>query len=130
MSSEDFDEEILEELRRIRESLEKKPTPPAPPPKGFWDEFVQFLRKYGVIGLAIAFVIGGAVMSLVTAFVKDILMPVITFFLPQGAWEDFIWRIGPIHLSIGHFVSTLIDFMIIALIVFILMKGLEKIPLN
>ncbi len=93
MSSENFDEEILEELRRIRESLEKKPIPLAPPPKGIWEEFVQFLRKYGVMGLAIAFVIGGAVMSLVSAFVKDILMPVITFFLPQGAWEDFIWII-------------------------------------
>lgn len=130
MSSENLTKEMLEELRKIRESLEKKPTPPAPPPRGFFDEFVQFLRKYGVIGLAIAFVIGGAVMSLVTAFVNDILMPVITFFLPQGAWEDFIWRIGPIHLSIGHFMSTAIDFMIIAFIVFILMKSLEKTPLK
>lgn len=130
MSYEDFEEEMLEELRKIRESLEKKPTPLAPPPKGFWDEFVQFLRKYGVIGLAIAFVIGGAVMNLVSAFVNDILMPVITFFLPEGAWEGFIWRIGPIHISIGHFISTAIDFMIIAFIVFMMMKSLEKNPLK
>jgi large conductance mechanosensitive channel len=127
---EKFEEKMLEELRRIRESLEKQPTPAIPPPGRLWDEFVRFLRKYGIIGLALAFIIGGAVVTLVSAFVNDILMPIITFFLPQGAWEDYIWRIGPIHISIGHFVSTVIDFMVIALIVFILMKGLEKAPLK
>jgi large conductance mechanosensitive channel len=94
------------------------------------DNFVQFLREYGVIGLAIAFVISSAVMNLVSAFVNDIPMPVITFFPPQDVWEDFIWRIGPIHISIGHFFSTAIDVMIMACIIFILMKSLGKTPLK
>ena len=53
MSKED---EMLVELRKIREAVEK--APPPQPPKGLWREFIDFLSKYKVIGLAVAFVIG------------------------------------------------------------------------
>ena len=126
MSSENIQEEILEELRKIREGLEPKPSPPAPEPQGFRAEFMEFLNKYGIIGLAIAFIIGGAAGALVSALVSDILMPIITFFIPGGAWRDAVWIIGPIELSIGHFVGVFIDFIVIAIVVFILMKQLTK----
>jgi large conductance mechanosensitive channel len=126
MSSENIQEEILEELRKIREGLEPKPSPPAPEPQGFRAEFMEFLNKYGIIGLAIAFIIGGAAGALVSALVSDILMPIITFFIPGGAWREAVWIIGPIQLSIGHFVGVFIDFIVIAIVVFIMMKQLTK----
>jgi large conductance mechanosensitive channel len=126
MSSENIQKQILEELRKIREGLEPKPTPPAPEPHGFRAEFMAFLNKYGIIGLAIAFIIGGAAGALVSALVSDILMPIITFFIPGGGWREAIWIIEPIQLSIGHFVGALIDFVVIAVVVFILMKQLTK----
>lgn len=126
MSSENIQEQILEELRKIREGLEPKPSPPAPEPQGFRAEFMEFLNKYGIIGLAIAFIIGGAAGALVSALVSDILMPIITFFIPGGAWREAVWIIGPIQLSIGHFVGVFIDFIVIAIVVFILMKQLTK----
>jgi large conductance mechanosensitive channel len=132
MSEESVDREILQELQKIRESL-AKPAPPAPqqtPPRGLIDEFVQFLNKYGVMGLAIAFIMGGAVSNLVSALVKDIIMPVITFFIPDGEWQTYILRLGPIQLLVGHFVGALLDFLIIALVIFTLMKQLKKTPLN
>ncbi len=53
------DDEILEELRRIRTLLEPKPAPPAQPPKkGLWNEFMDFFSKYKVMGLAVAFIMG------------------------------------------------------------------------
>ena len=87
---------------------------------------MEFLNKYGIIGLAIAFIIGGAAGALISALVADLLMPIITFFIPGGAWREAALILGPIQLSIGHFIGALIDFIIIALVVFVLMKQLTK----
>jgi large conductance mechanosensitive channel len=126
--SEDIQKDMLEVLKEIKDAVAPKPEPPAPEPpkKGFWEEFMDFLQKYGVIGLAIAVIIGGAAGNLVSALVADILMPVITFFIPGGAWREAVFNVGPIVLSIGHFIGVVIDFLIIALIVFIIMKRIEK----
>ena len=92
------------------------------------NQFIAFLIKYGVVGLAIAVIIGGAAGSLISALVADILMPLITFFIPRGQWRYATLTLGPIVLPIGHFVGILIDFLIIAFVVFILMKQIEKTP--
>jgi len=94
------------------------------------NQFMEFLSKYGVVGLAIAVIIGGATGSLVSALVADILMPIITFFIPEGEWRYATLTLGPIVLAIGHFVDVLIDFLIIAVVVFILMKQIEKTSLK
>ena len=128
--SEEILKELLEEVKAIKEASVPAPAAPAPEPKGFIDEFMVFLSKYGVIGLAVAFIIGGAAGRLVSALVSDILMPVITFFIPGGAWQEATLTIGPIVLGIGHFVAAIIDFLIIALAVFWIMKAIEKTPLK
>lgn len=129
--SDEVQEKILEELTKIREAVEPKSTPPAPAaPEGITAEFMAFLSKYGVIGLAIAVIIGGAAGSLVSALVSDILMPIITFFIPGGTWREATWGIGPVVISIGHFIGSVIDFLIIALVVFLIMKQIEKTPLK
>jgi large conductance mechanosensitive channel len=128
--SEEILKELLEEVKAIKEASVPAPTPPAPEPKGFINEFMVFLSKYGVVGLAVAFIIGGAAGRLVQALVNDILMPVITFFIPGGAWQEATLTIGPIVLAIGHFVAAIIDFLIIALAVFWIMKSIEKTPLK
>jgi large conductance mechanosensitive channel len=133
MSSKEVQEKMLEELSKISSYLAPKPAPPPPPPptkKSFGDEFLEFLNKYGVVGLAIGFIIGGAAGKLVTALVNDIIMPVITFFIPGGEWEKATLAVGPIVFAIGDFVGVLIDFLVIALIVFILMKQLSKTKLK
>lgn len=121
-------EKILEELRRIREAVEPKPEPPkpAPKPEGFWQEFVGFLEKHGVIGLALAVIVGGAASKLVSALVSDILMPLITFFIPEGGWREEVFTIGPVQIAIGHFAGAVLDFLIISLVVFVIIKQLEK----
>src|SRR5208283_717801 len=66
------DDEILAELKKIREAVEK--APPPTPPKGLWKEFLDFLSKYKIMGLAVAFVIGLYLGSLVQALVKDLFL--------------------------------------------------------
>ncbi len=81
-------------------------------------EFVEFLKQYGVIGLAIAVIIGGKANALVTAIVNGILMPIVTFFIPGGAWRTATLDLGPIRLLLGPVFGTAIDFVIVAWLVF------------
>ncbi len=82
------------------------------------NEFVEFLKQYGVIGLAIAVIIGGKANALVTAIVNGILMPIVTFFIPGGAWRTATLDLGPIRLLLGPVFGTAIDFVIVAWLVF------------
>jgi large conductance mechanosensitive channel len=132
MSDKVTQEKMLETLNQIKELLTPKPAPPPPPPakKSFSEEFMEFLNKYGVIGLAIAFIIGGAAGRLVTALVNDLLMPVIAVIVPGGEWRTTVFQVGPIKFLLGDFVGALIDFVIIALVVFLLSKQLSKTKLT
>ncbi len=64
-------------------------------------------------------------MELARALVGDLLMSVITFFIPGGGWKEATVSLGSIVLSVGHFAGALLDFVIIALIVFIIMEKLK-----
>src|SRR6058998_2696859 len=85
-------------------------------------EFMAFLKQYGVIGLAIAVIIGGKANALVTALVDGVLMPLVTFFLPGGAWRTAMLNLGPIHLLLGPLFGAAVDFLIVAWLVFLFAK--------
>ncbi len=109
-------EQMLEELREIRKLL--TPTPAAPPPKGMLNEFKHFLTTYKVMGLAVAFILGIYLGLLVQALVGDLVMPVVSIFLPGTAWDQV--ALGP--FMVGHFAGTLLTFIIVALVIFVLVK--------
>ena len=117
MSKED---KMLEELKRIRELLEPKPAPPAP--KGLWNEFTDFLSKYKVMGLAVAFIMGIYLGDLVKALVDDLIMPIVTLVMPGIEWETIV--AGPFR--VGHFIGALITFLIVAFVIFILVKVTKR----
>jgi large conductance mechanosensitive channel len=111
------EDEMLAELKKIREAVEK--APPPPPPKGLWNEFKDFLSKYKIFGLAIAFIIGLYLGTLVQALVKDLLLPAITYAIPgmDNLSTAVVGKFG-----IGDFLVALITFLIVALIAFIAVK--------
>src|SRR5919198_3446590 len=91
-------------------------------------EFFDFLKTFGIIGLAIAFVIGQAASKLVTALVDDIITPFIGLFLPAGDLKDVIYY-RKSKFMWGDLISNIIDFLIIAFIVFLAYKQLSKFKL-
>ena len=93
---------------------------------GFIDEFMGFLNKHKVIGLAVAFIIGAAAAKLVSALVGDIIMPIIAAIIPGGDWRLATLDVGPVKFMIGDFAGALIDFGIIALVIFIIVKFVVK----
>ncbi|HEU5261635.1 MAG TPA: MscL family protein [Gemmatimonadales bacterium] len=81
-------------------------------------DFVAFLKQYGVIGLAIAVIIGGKANTLVSALVDGVLMPIVTFFIPGGAWRTATLHVGPVHFLLGPVLGAGMDFLIVAWLVF------------
>jgi large conductance mechanosensitive channel len=93
---------------------------------GFVKEFMDFLKKYQVIGLAVAFIMGAAATTLVTALVKDLIMPIIAVLIPGGDWQKAVLDVGPVKFAIGDFAGALINFVIIAVVIFLIVKLLMK----
>ncbi len=122
MSKED---QMLEELRKIREAVEK--APPAPAPKGLWNEFKDFLSKYKVLGLAIAFVLGLYLGALIQAVVKDFIIPLLGLAIP-GMSDLATYAVTVFNqvFGIGDFLVALITFIVVALIVFLLVKVMKR----
>lgn len=81
-------------------------------------EFVAFLKQYGVIGLAIAVVIGGKANAFVAALVEGVIMPIVTFFIPGGSWRTATLDVGPIHFLLGPVLGSGLDFALVAWLVF------------
>lgn len=86
------------------------------------EEFIVFVRQQGVVSLAIAFILGGAINKVVSSFVQDIVQPLIGLFF--GSTQGLKgWHLGPILL--GNFAANAIDFLIIAWIVYFIFKKLD-----
>ena len=91
-------------------------------------EFTAFLKQYGVIGLAIAVIIGGKLNELVTAMVAGLLMPIIgrVTSVAGGDWRDWKPELLGIKFELGKVIGTGLDFLIVAFIVFWMAKKLLK----
>ena len=94
--------------------------------KSLTQEFFDFLKTFGIIGLAIAFVIGQAASKLVTAFVNDIITPLIGLFLPAGDLNAAKITVENSTFMVGDLIANIIDFLIIAFIVFLAYKQLSR----
>ncbi len=108
--------------------------------KGFLKEFKEFAMRGNVIDLAVGVIIGGAFQKIVTSLVNDIIMPLISLIM-KGA--DFATKFialdggeyasieeateaGAAILTYGNFIAAIIDFLIMAFVIFFLVKGLNK----
>jgi len=102
--------------------------------KGIVKEFVDFLQTFGVIGLAIGFIIGLASGNVISALVRDIINPLIGLVLPGdlstlGYSTNATLSGKQVTFAYGDFISTIINFLVIALVVFVAYKQLKKMGL-
>lgn len=91
--------------------------------------FIDFIREQGVVGLAVGFILGGAIQKLVTSLVSDIINPVLSVVLgAAGNLKELFIQIGPVKIMWGDFANTFVDFLVIAAVVYFGVKavGLEK----
>ena len=108
--------------------------------KQLFEEFKTFISKGNVLGLAIGIIIGGAFNDIVNSLINDVIMPVIGRLLSGVSFDNWYIPLTTEHydsfqqaqaagapmITIGHFISAVINFFIIALVLFFIMKAANK----
>ncbi len=118
------DDPILAELREIKKLLTPAPTPPAP--KGFANEFKGFLESYKVLGLAVAFILGVYLGALVKALVGDLILPIIGLVNPSSNLTTATAVFRGQTFAYGDFINNVITFIIVALVIFLIVKLADR----
>jgi large conductance mechanosensitive channel len=91
--------------------------------------FIEFIRERGVVGFAVAFILGGAVTKVVSSLVADIVNPVLGLILSRTkSLESMYFKIAGAKIMWGHFITVAIDFLVLSAVVYFIVKvfGLEK----
>jgi len=94
--------------------------------KKFIEEFKAFAVKGNVIDMAVGVIIGGAFGKIVTSLVNDVIMPLIGVILGGQNFSELMVKIGESEIKYGAFIQNIIDFLIIALCVFMFVKLMTK----
>jgi large conductance mechanosensitive channel len=105
--------------------------------KKFFKEFKEFINKGNVLGLAVGVIIGGAFSTITTSLTNDVIMPIVTIFLGGVDFSELkivlpsLFQVAadaePNTLNYGNFISAVINFFILALVVFFIVKAVNKV---
>lgn len=88
--------------------------------------FIEFIKEQGVVGIGVAFVLGAAVTKLVGSFVTNLVNPILSVLLGMGGGlSNATLKVWKVRFQYGNFISALIDFMIVALVVYLFVKVLR-----
>ena len=93
-------------------------------------EFKEFAMKGNIVDLAIGVVIGGAFQKIVTSLVEDLIMPCISIITGRVDFSDMVFTIGNASIRYGNFITTIVNFLIIAFSIFLVLALLHKILYN
>ena len=89
-------------------------------------EFKEFIARGNVLDMAIGIIMGSAFTAIVTSMVDDILMPIISGLTAGIDYQDIVVNVGGASLKVGNFINAVISFLIIAFVMFLIVKGLNS----
>ena len=93
---------------------------------GFLAEFKTFIARGNVMDMAVGVIIGGAFSNITTSLINDIVMPVLGIFTSSVSFADLALEIGPAVITYGNFIQAVLNFLIMAFVVFCLVKTLNR----
>ena len=88
-------------------------------------EFREFAVKGNVVDLAVGVIIGSAFGKIVSSFVADLVMPLIGILIGGIHYEDLVLEVGEAKITYGKFLENVIDFLVIALVIFFMVKAIN-----
>jgi len=102
--------------------MNSKPIRPRKKIKNFFGGFKEFLRRYSVVGIAIAFVAGQAINDLVKKIVEGIITPTIQLVIPNKEFQSLVLEIRGVEFDIGGVIDATLRFFIILFLVYFLVR--------
>jgi large conductance mechanosensitive channel len=93
---------------------------------GMLKEFKEFAMKGNIVDLAVAVIIGTAFGKIVTALTENIIMPIISLIIGKGGVNDLSVSVAGTVFPIGKFLQSVIDFILVAFVLFLLIKFLNR----
>lgn len=93
--------------------------------KKFLEEFKAFAMRGNVMDLAVGVIVGGAFGSITTSLIDDIIMPIVGIFVSEASFADLSLQIGGAVITYGNFVQAVLNFLIMAFVVFCMVKGIN-----
>ncbi len=94
--------------------------------KGFVEEFKAFAMRGNVVDLAVAVVIGAAFGKIVSSLVENIFMPIIGIIVGGVDFTGWALEVGEVNITYGAFIQSVFDFVIVALVIFMVVKAMAK----
>ncbi|MDD6176145.1 MAG: large conductance mechanosensitive channel protein MscL [Firmicutes bacterium] len=93
--------------------------------KKFLSEFKKFALRGNVIDLAVGVIIGGAFQAIVSSLVGDVISPLLGLIAKED-FSGWVWTVGGVEVKYGSFLTAVINFLLMALVIFLLLRGLNK----
>lgn len=93
---------------------------------GFMSEFKTFIARGNVMDMAVGVIIGGAFSSITNSLINDIVMPILGVFTSSVSFADLSVSVGPAVIAYGNFIQAVFNFLIMAFVVFCLVKALNS----
>ena len=98
--------------------------------KKFLEEFKAFAMRGNVMDLAVGVIVGGAFGSITSSLIDDIIMPVVGIFVSQASFADLSVQIGGAVITYGNFIQAVLNFLIMAFVVFCMVNAINKLHHN
>ena len=93
---------------------------------GFFAEFKTFIARGNVMDMAVGVIIGGAFSNITTSLINDIVMPILGIFTSSVSFAELTLNLGPAVITYGNFIQAVLNFLIMALVVFCIVKALNR----
>lgn len=94
--------------------------------KQFLNEFKQFIARGNVMDMAVGVIIGGAFSAITSSLIDDIIMPLLGIFTGSISFAALSFEVNGAVIAYGNFIQAILNFLVMAFVVFCLVKGLNK----
>jgi large conductance mechanosensitive channel len=90
------------------------------------EDFLRFIKSQSILGVAIGIVIGQVFSKFVNSIIEGLVMPIVELFFYDTQWQHITINLGRVHLKIGIIIASMLDFLVVSMVVFLLIKFILK----